>query len=119
MKTFSKIAGIIVGIAIAIVIGYAAYRVGIPYLLAKTEYDRNRPTIYQLEQKNDSLTAVIDSLRNKQELLEIKIQLQEELITSQKSSVDIQKKIQSQLENIETRISNGNEPASHEPNGRK
>ena len=86
MKTFSKIAGIIVGIAIAVVIGYAAYRVGIPYLFAKTEYDRNRPTIYQ---------------------------------TSQKSSVAIQKKIQSQLENIETRISNGNESASHEPNGRK
>ena len=51
MKTFSKIVGIIVGIVIAIVIGYAAYRVGVPYLLAKTEYDRNRPTIYQLEQK--------------------------------------------------------------------
>lgn len=119
MKTFSKIVGIIVGIAISIIIGYAAYKVGIPYLLAKTEYERNRPTIYQLEQKNDSLTVVIDTLRNKQELLEIKIQLQEELITSHKSSVAIQKKIQSQLENIETRISNGNEHASYEPNGRK
>ena len=119
MKTFSKIAGIIVGIAIAIVIGYAAYRVGIPYLLAKTEYDRNRPTIYKLEQKNDSLTVVIDTLINKQELLEMKISLQEELISSQKSSVAIQKKIQSQLESIKTRISNGNEPASHELNGRK
>ena len=53
-----------------------------------------------LNKKNDSLTAVIDTLKNKQELLEIKIQLQEELITSQKSSVAIQKKIQSQLENI-------------------
>lgn len=120
MKTFIKIVGIIVGIAIAGVIGYAAYTVGIPYLMAKTEYDRNRPTIEKLETRNDSLVHVIDTLAHKNELLEMKVQLQEELISSQKSSVSLQRKIQSQLESLEYQLSDGTKSRnSNEPNGRK
>lgn len=119
MKAFFKIISIIVGLAIAGVILYAAVTIAFPVLESKATYTKNLPTIEILESRCDSLTAVIDSFKKKSELLEMKIELQEELINSQKLSVAIQKKIQSQLDNIETRISNSNESITHEPNDRK
>lgn len=120
MKTFIKGSILIVAIAIGVSIIYAGVKVGVPYLMAKTEYDRNLPTIKKLQKENDSLMSIIDTLRNKEKLYEMKISLQEELISSQKSSVSIQNKIQSQLKSLEHKLSSStNSRNENESNGRK
>lgn len=53
----------IAGIALAIVILFAGFKYGIPFVESQSKYAEDLPTIEVLQQKNDSLTITCDSLR--------------------------------------------------------
>lgn len=100
---FGMIAFIIVIICAVI---YAGWVYGRPILINYSEHSKNLPTIEKLSTECNELKKSIDSLTNENKNLLLKIQLQNEIISTNKNSMDMQKKIQNQLEKLENRISN-------------
>lgn len=104
MKTFLKIGIVLISLGIAVCIAMTGFRVGVPWLLAKTEYDRNRPTVEKLVRTQDSLVKIIDSLKTENEKCLTTIKLQEQIISEKNISSSKVKKLQSQISSLKNQL---------------
>lgn len=96
-KTFLNICGGILFVVIAIAGGYFGWVYGVPYLVAKSNFDQNYPTIERLQSELTEKDIVIDSLQNKVNVLEHTVRFQEQIISER----DLQSTISSQLNKLQ------------------
>lgn len=97
MKAFFKISISILCIAIAGVIVWAAIKFAFPYLQAKSQYEKDYPSIVVLQSDIESRNHEIDSLTNRVQYLEQQVDLQNRLIEER----NLQSTISRQLKNLQ------------------
>lgn len=103
--TFVKVISVILIAALLVALSFIGWTYVKPILVSKSEYAKNLPTIEKMQRKCDSLQLVIDTLTINNNEMKIRLMLQDKIISSNKNSLDVQKKIQSQLEKLENKIS--------------